>query len=755
MGIKELWNILKGYNTTKRLPFSVFVTQYRKKNGRAPRIAIDAFQWLFECGVFSNSDQGDRCTSPVRNISRKAVLNFVTKLKDLMALDVEFVLVFDGLEKPVFKSHSRTKTGKQLDRDERGRSPNRFPRQLDPLIEEILEVCDSFRVDYIIARGEGEALCAWLQSNGVVDYVLSNDSDSIVFGAKKVLRNFSKHFQDLPSSGTSPMKKHVTEYFVSLIDVDELRARHPTVNEKSFLLFTILIGADYSSGIRHLGYKRAWAITQWSNGRLCEEFGNFCSHINDPVVVVDERYDAFKRSMIEACRNNSKAIFGQNIQMFSRKDAINLFNWPTVEHVKSYYEPKVLAKDFKHTLFRNTNSASGSAQPMIAARELLDRMGVSSIVKDFDQWTHTLLHSCVLLKELLHGHNNTEETMKITEDKVLKLYEAFTIELWKVRFKSFLPYLSEPDKTSTDSPVGRSPSRRQLDIIEYPYAQWLPKGLIPETHSLVLSFREEQEYLSRTAKSPSKKKTPKRQLSTLDRFLDLPESPIKRRNISQQPPVKITPIALNDTSSSEDDSSLTILDSAPPSFPSLSPLKRPLTQDNMGAKVPTEKQDNVLLELADLEEPARIQRWYLLHFKYSPNNTLDQKAIWDLYLRFLTTTLGIQNNTIEFHDLPHLLDGILPDVTISFSRKRKNGYTFKNIKEIKPAPNSDISIHKACRRLLFHETNFEPPKESDLPGVRPQESQISNPARSASSNKTLQPSSTSKIDAESSLEILN
>ena len=41
------------------------------------------------------------------------------------------------------------------------------------------------------APGEAEAYCAWLDNAGLVDAVVSDDSDCFCYGAKTVLRNFS------------------------------------------------------------------------------------------------------------------------------------------------------------------------------------------------------------------------------------------------------------------------------------------------------------------------------------------------------------------------------------------------------------------------------------------------------------------------------------------------------------------------------------------------------------------------------------
>lgn len=45
-----------------------------------------------------------------------------------------------------------------------------------------------FGVPYIIAPQEAEAQCAWLDANGLVDGVVTDDNDAFLFGARRVYR---------------------------------------------------------------------------------------------------------------------------------------------------------------------------------------------------------------------------------------------------------------------------------------------------------------------------------------------------------------------------------------------------------------------------------------------------------------------------------------------------------------------------------------------------------------------------------------
>lgn len=111
------------------------------------------------------------------------------------------------------------------------------------------------------APGEAEAECALLQQQGVVDAVLSEDVDTIMFGCTITLRNWS-------SEGTRTAK---TPTHVSVYDVRELGQGETGLDREGMVLVALMSGGDYiPEGVPGCGVKVACEAAKAGFGkRLC------------------------------------------------------------------------------------------------------------------------------------------------------------------------------------------------------------------------------------------------------------------------------------------------------------------------------------------------------------------------------------------------------------------------------------------------------------------------------------------------------
>ena len=156
--------------------------------------------------------------------------------------------MFDGPDKPPFK---------------RGVKTNPHAAAASAYFSQhTKELISLFGFQFHQAQGEAEAECALLQQNGIVDAVLSEDVDTLMFGCTLHLRNWS-------CAGT----KGKTPTHVDLYRADTTQARCGFNNE-DMILIAMMSGGDYlPGGIQGCGIKIACEAARAGFGKqLCDAF---------------------------------------------------------------------------------------------------------------------------------------------------------------------------------------------------------------------------------------------------------------------------------------------------------------------------------------------------------------------------------------------------------------------------------------------------------------------------------------------------
>lgn len=115
-------------------------------------------------------------------------------------------------------------------------------------IQECKELLDILGIPYIEAPGEAEAQCASMCKNGIVDAVLSDDMDTLTFGAPILLR---KNFV---------FCKFINRTNVGVVINLEQFLIHTGFNMNQFIDLCILLGSDYCPKIKRVGSKTAFAM---------------------------------------------------------------------------------------------------------------------------------------------------------------------------------------------------------------------------------------------------------------------------------------------------------------------------------------------------------------------------------------------------------------------------------------------------------------------------------------------------------------
>ena len=119
--------------------------------------------------------------------------------------------------------------------------------------EDIKRLLDLLGVMWIHAEGEAEGVAAELCRIGLLDYVMSEDMDTLAFGAPKLIRNC-----------IDKTIKRKTD-IISIFSLDKVLEDFG-LNYDEFLELCVLSGCDYSDTLKRVGNKTAYKLIREHRG---------------------------------------------------------------------------------------------------------------------------------------------------------------------------------------------------------------------------------------------------------------------------------------------------------------------------------------------------------------------------------------------------------------------------------------------------------------------------------------------------------
>lgn len=365
MGIADLWPVLSTA-AGEREAFPVFLSKFYRQNGRPPRLAIDAYMFLFwsQLPTLEVLDE---------SVQRRILRNFMAKLWYLVQNNVLFVVVFDGKFKPGKLRHGFIpELPESLSYDEALayflKISSSSYSEGNNLVESLKKILQRNRIDWVQAPAEAEAECAWLQRLGVVDYVVSDDSDTLVFGATKILRSFNRvKFYD---QDNNPVLSS-TDYYVTPLEMEQV-TKITGLDRDRCVFIAVLRGGDYSSGSEGIGITRAKELAMCGTTLLLDSprkrpqdfgsFPDFSKTFVNSFLDMDKRksvlIDPYYAIKNELDRAESLASFTQHLNLFLEQDAKGIFGRATKlkdsikiddYYAMLYFFPFVSKKVFKFT----------------------------------------------------------------------------------------------------------------------------------------------------------------------------------------------------------------------------------------------------------------------------------------------------------------------------------------------------------------------------------------------------------------------
>ncbi|KAG7697838.1 hypothetical protein KL930_000107 [Ogataea haglerorum] len=326
MTIPGLWEKFSEYGIEdQRLPIRVYARQFYKEKARHLRVGIDVYQWIFELTQVPSQYKGD--VASIRD--DKVILNFCSRIRELIKLHISFVFVFDGR----YKTHKRRWGDvlytdddyyvEYLETNEEIQQSGLYDEPGAKIVYLIKNLLHLWNISYVQAPGEAEIELARLNDCGVIDAIISNDADGFVYGAQIILKNFSRWVADAPATQAN-IDRQEPEFYVTpyrMSKIEEVLG----LDRDRMVFLTCINGSDFSQGISGLGITRCIALAQV--GSKIESAIDFAEELKQIYVAVgkekllglvpfsknerDKKLSNLNKLLQESLARNSKTYFGR------------------------------------------------------------------------------------------------------------------------------------------------------------------------------------------------------------------------------------------------------------------------------------------------------------------------------------------------------------------------------------------------------------------------------------------------------------
>lgn len=232
-------------------------------------VAIDAANHLYQFLTTIRAPDGAFFTDSHGNVTSH-LIGLFTRTTHLMKLGIKPIYVFDGVMPKLKKLEIRrrveakeeaaekyTKAEKKGDIEEMKRYAARSTRLTHEMIEGAKQVILALGLPVVQAPGEGEAQASYIVSKGDAYAIASQDADSLLFGATRLVRNLSIEGRR-KQQGTLGYEKAEPE----IILLEEVLSSLG-ITRQQLICLAMLVGTDYDAGgIKGVGPKTALKLVK-------------------------------------------------------------------------------------------------------------------------------------------------------------------------------------------------------------------------------------------------------------------------------------------------------------------------------------------------------------------------------------------------------------------------------------------------------------------------------------------------------------
>ncbi|KAM6956611.1 exonuclease 1 [Aplochiton taeniatus] len=256
------------------------------KQYKGQTVAVDTYCWLHK-GAFSCAEK------LAKGEPTDQYVIYCMKFVDmLLSFGVKPILVFDGCNLPskrdVDKSRrerrqANLQKGKQLLREGKITEAREcFTRSITvtpTMAHNVIKAARTRGVDCVVAPYEADAQLAFLNKAGIAQAVITEDSDLLAFGCKKVVLKMDMH-----GNGLEIDQNHL----------GRCRSLGDVFTEEKFRHMCILSGCDYLASLYGIGLGKACKLLRMANNPdILKVIRKMAQYLKMNVVVPEEYVDGF------------------------------------------------------------------------------------------------------------------------------------------------------------------------------------------------------------------------------------------------------------------------------------------------------------------------------------------------------------------------------------------------------------------------------------------------------------------------------
>jgi len=235
-------------------------------------VAIDAFNTLYQFLSIIRQRDG----TPLKN-SRGEVTShlsgFLYRTTNLVEAGIKPIFVFDG-KPPDFKARTLKERSKTRDKAMHrwkeavaaGEEEEAFihaqasSHLKEGMVEDAKTLLGFMGIPVVQAPSEGEAQAAHMALVGDADFAASQDYDSLLFGAPRVVRNLA-----VTGKRKLPRKNIYIDVNPEIIELEDGLSANGITREQ-LIDIALLVGTDYNPGIKRVGPKTAMKLIKQHGG---------------------------------------------------------------------------------------------------------------------------------------------------------------------------------------------------------------------------------------------------------------------------------------------------------------------------------------------------------------------------------------------------------------------------------------------------------------------------------------------------------